>query len=42
MAITGHHHNENCGNPVAYVVSPQNRYLHEALVDLDGEVTKTI
>jgi hypothetical protein len=29
MAITGHHHNENCGNPVA-------------LVDLDGEVTKTI
>jgi hypothetical protein len=27
---------------VAYMVSPQNRYLHGALIDLDGGTTKTM
>jgi 3-oxoacyl-[acyl-carrier protein] reductase len=29
-------------NLVAFMVSPQNRYLHGALIDLDGGTTKTI
>ncbi len=33
---------EDVANLVAYMVSPQNRYLHGALVDLDGGTTKTI
>jgi NAD(P)-dependent dehydrogenase (short-subunit alcohol dehydrogenase family) len=27
---------EDVANPVAYMVSPQNRYMHGALIDLDG------
>jgi hypothetical protein len=27
---------------VAYIVAPQNRYLHGALIDLDGGTTKTM
>ena len=33
---------EDVANLVAYMVSPQNRYLHGALIDLDGGTTKTI
>lgn len=33
---------EDVANLVAFMVSPQNRYLHGALVDLDGGATKTI
>jgi 3-oxoacyl-[acyl-carrier protein] reductase len=33
---------EDVANLVAYMVSPQNRYLHGALIDLDGGATKTI
>jgi 3-oxoacyl-[acyl-carrier protein] reductase len=33
---------EDVANLVAYMVSPPNRYLHGALVDLDGGTTKTI
>ena len=33
---------EDVANLVAYVVSPQNRYLHGALIDLDGGTTKTM
>jgi 3-oxoacyl-[acyl-carrier protein] reductase len=29
-------------NLVAFMVSPQNRYLHGALIDLDGGTTKTM
>lgn len=29
-------------NLVAFIVSPQNRYLHGALIDLDGGTTKTM
>lgn len=33
---------EDVANLVAFMVSPQNRYLHGALVDLDGGTTKTM
>jgi 3-oxoacyl-[acyl-carrier protein] reductase len=33
---------EDVANLVAYMVSPQNRYLHGALIDLDGGATKTM
>jgi 3-oxoacyl-[acyl-carrier protein] reductase len=33
---------EDVANLVAYIVSPQNRYLHGALIDLDGGTTKTM
>jgi len=33
---------EDIANLVAYIVSPQNRYLHGALIDLDGGTTKTV
>jgi 3-oxoacyl-[acyl-carrier protein] reductase len=33
---------EDIANLVAYMVSPQNRYLHGALIDLDGGTTKTM
>jgi NAD(P)-dependent dehydrogenase (short-subunit alcohol dehydrogenase family) len=33
---------EDVANLVAYLVSPQNRYLHGALIDLDGGTTKTM
>jgi 3-oxoacyl-[acyl-carrier protein] reductase len=33
---------EDIANLVAYMVSPQNRYLHGALIDLDGRMTKVI
>jgi 3-oxoacyl-[acyl-carrier protein] reductase len=33
---------EDVANLVAYIVSPQDRYLHGALVDLDGGSTKTM
>ena len=33
---------EDVANLVAYMVSPQNRYLHGTLIDLDGGTTKTI
>src|ERR1039458_10032482 len=32
----------DAANLVAYMVSPQNRYLHGALIDLDGGTTKTM
>ena len=31
---------EDVANLVAVIVSPQNRYLHGALIDLDGGTTK--
>jgi 3-oxoacyl-[acyl-carrier protein] reductase len=33
---------EEVANLVAFIVSPQNRYLHGALIDLDGGTTKTM
>src|ERR1035437_7933894 len=33
---------EDVANLVAYIVSPPNRYLHGALIDLDGATTKTM
>ena len=33
---------EDVANLVAFIVSPQNRYLHGALIDLDGGKTKTM
>ena len=33
---------EDVANLVAFIVAPQNRYLHGALIDLDGGTTKTI
>jgi NAD(P)-dependent dehydrogenase (short-subunit alcohol dehydrogenase family) len=33
---------EDVASLVAYMVSPQNRYLHGALIDLDGGTTKTM
>ena len=33
---------EDVANLAAYMVSPQNRYLHGALIDLDGGTTKTM
>lgn len=33
---------EDVANLVAYIVSPQNRYLHGALIDMDGGTTKTM
>jgi 3-oxoacyl-[acyl-carrier protein] reductase len=33
---------EDVANLVAYIVAPQNRYLHGALIDLDGGTTKTM
>ena len=33
---------EDVANLVAFIVSPANRYLHGALIDLDGGTTKTI
>jgi len=33
---------EDVANLVAFMVNPQNRYLHGALVDLDGGTTKTM
>ena len=33
---------EDVANLVTYIVSPQNRYLHGALIDLDGGTTKTM
>jgi 3-oxoacyl-[acyl-carrier protein] reductase len=33
---------EDVANLVAFIVSPQNRYLHGALIDLDGGTTKTM
>ena len=33
---------DDVANLVAFVVSPQNRYLHGALIDLDGGTTKTM
>jgi 3-oxoacyl-[acyl-carrier protein] reductase len=33
---------EDVANLVAFIVSPPNRYLHGALIDLDGGTTKTI
>jgi len=33
---------EDVANLVAYIVSPQNRYLHGTLIDLDGGTTKTM
>ena len=33
---------EEVAYPVAYMVSPENRYLHGALIDLDGRTTKMI
>jgi 3-oxoacyl-[acyl-carrier protein] reductase len=33
---------EDVANLVSYMVSPQNRYLHGALIDLDGGTTKTM
>jgi len=33
---------QDVANLVAYIVSPQNRYLHGALIDLDGGTTKTM
>jgi 3-oxoacyl-[acyl-carrier protein] reductase len=33
---------EDVANLVAFMVSPQNRYLHGALIDLDGGTTKTM
>jgi NAD(P)-dependent dehydrogenase (short-subunit alcohol dehydrogenase family) len=41
-AITRIGEPEDVANLVAYMVSPQNRYLHGALVDLDGGTTKTM
>lgn len=33
---------KDVANLVAFIVSPQNRYLHGALIDLDGGTTKTM
>jgi 3-oxoacyl-[acyl-carrier protein] reductase len=33
---------QDVANLVAFIVSPQNRYLHGALIDLDGGTTKTM
>ncbi len=33
---------EDVANLVAFVVSPAGRYLHGALIDIDGGQTKTI
>jgi len=33
---------EDVANLAAYMLSPQNRYLHGALIDLDGGTTKTM
>jgi 3-oxoacyl-[acyl-carrier protein] reductase len=33
---------EDVANLVAYIVASQNRYLHGALIDLDGGTTKTM
>lgn len=33
---------EDVANLAAYIVAPQNRYLHGALIDLDGGTTKTM
>ena len=33
---------EDEANLVAYMVSPHDRYLHGALIDLDGGTTKTM
>jgi 3-oxoacyl-[acyl-carrier protein] reductase len=33
---------EDVANLVAFMVNPANRYLHGALVDLDGGTTKTM
>ena len=33
---------EDVANLVAYVVSPAGRFLHGALIDIDGGQTKTI
>ena len=33
---------EDVANLVGFIVSPQNRYLHGALIDLDGGTTKTM
>jgi 3-oxoacyl-[acyl-carrier protein] reductase len=33
---------QDVANLVAYIVSPQNPYLHGALIDLDGGMTKTM
>ena len=33
---------DDVANLVAFIVSPQNRYLHGALIDLDGGTTKTM
>jgi NAD(P)-dependent dehydrogenase (short-subunit alcohol dehydrogenase family) len=33
---------EDVASLVAFIVSPQNRYLHGALIDLDGGTTKTM
>jgi 3-oxoacyl-[acyl-carrier protein] reductase len=33
---------EDVANLVAFIVSPRNRYLHGALLDLDGGTTKTM
>jgi NAD(P)-dependent dehydrogenase (short-subunit alcohol dehydrogenase family) len=33
---------EDVANLVAYIVLPQNRYLHGALIDLDAGTTKTM
>jgi 3-oxoacyl-[acyl-carrier protein] reductase len=33
---------EDAANLVAFIVSPQNRYLHGSLIDLDGGTTKTM
>ena len=33
---------EDVANLVAFMVLPQNRYLHGALIDLDGGTTKTM
>ena len=41
-AITRIGEPEDIANLVAYIVSPQNRYLHGALIDLDGGTTKTM
>ena len=33
---------EHVANLVAFIVSPQNRYVHGELIDLGGGMTKTI
>jgi hypothetical protein len=33
---------EGVANLVAYMLSSENRYLHGALIDLDGRMTKVI